>query len=411
MAEKSVKTGKTRRIIPLRQAGVTVVDANERPSKALFDEVARQEAEQTQATPPTPPTPPTPSELNKSVQTSVKRTSLSTTDVAPSRDFQKVANSIVREAVPSGVFKGKSKLIYDCLYLLTRGAIIPKRSVRIPKRDLMKRSGIGSERTLLKNLLHLRTVSLLVITEHEGQHEGNEYEVFLPEEIGLDLEDMTPPTPPTPPTPRHARQSLQKVGRVPTAESGVGGVGSSPIKSELSAISKTYLKDLEISDDDMRAIALSIENLNEACRKVTGKNLTSKDLRKLSEELSEIIISETILASLRAKSVSAFVPFLIENLRRCLYSTSKSAAKGKTESRRSHLEIGKGTDQPAVDEQLSSWTPQTPLTEEQRDNTLIALEEAKANNSILYREFKTYGEIEYTTEDFNWLLEKLEKQN
>src|SRR3954462_3407784 len=48
-----------------------------------------------------------------------------TLPIAPERDFMKTANSIVREAVPGGLFRGKSKQLYDALYLLTRGAVVP----------------------------------------------------------------------------------------------------------------------------------------------------------------------------------------------------------------------------------------------------------------------------------------------
>src|SRR5215208_6228987 len=57
--------------------------------------------------------------------------------IAPARDFHKVANSITREAVPAGIFKGKSKQIYDYLYLRTRGAIVPTRTVQVSRREIM----------------------------------------------------------------------------------------------------------------------------------------------------------------------------------------------------------------------------------------------------------------------------------
>jgi hypothetical protein len=41
--------------------------------------------------------------------------------ISPVRDFTKVANSITREAIPAGIFKGKSKQLYDYLYSATRG--------------------------------------------------------------------------------------------------------------------------------------------------------------------------------------------------------------------------------------------------------------------------------------------------
>src|SRR5215208_6109602 len=71
----------------------------------------------------------------------------SPTPIAPIRDFSKVANSIHREAVPSGLFKGKSKQLYDCLYSLTRGAIVPTRTVRISRLQLMKKAYIGARVT------------------------------------------------------------------------------------------------------------------------------------------------------------------------------------------------------------------------------------------------------------------------
>lgn len=116
--------------------------------------------------------------------------------VAPERDYTKVANSIVRQAVPSGIFGeqgGKSIELYDTLYTLTRGAIIPKRKIRIPKDQLMKKAGIGSEVTLRKNLGRLRIAHLIKESIVPGRHGGNEYEVFLPEEVGLT--GSTPSTP------------------------------------------------------------------------------------------------------------------------------------------------------------------------------------------------------------------------
>src|SRR5215212_9129553 len=103
--------------------------------------------------------------------------------VSPERDYTKVANSIRREAVPAGLFKGKSKQLYDELYALTRGAITPKRKVRISRPKLMKLAHIGSRVTFDTNVDHLRSVGLLEVIVVTGEHEGNEYEVFIPEEL------------------------------------------------------------------------------------------------------------------------------------------------------------------------------------------------------------------------------------
>lgn len=66
----------------------------------------------------------------ESIPSHTTLTSQSRQSPAPQRDFTKTANSIVREAVPGGSFKGKSKQLYDCLYALTRGAVVPTRTVR-----------------------------------------------------------------------------------------------------------------------------------------------------------------------------------------------------------------------------------------------------------------------------------------
>ena len=43
MPDKTSKKENSKRVIPLRQAGITVSDNSERPSKILFDEVLKHE--------------------------------------------------------------------------------------------------------------------------------------------------------------------------------------------------------------------------------------------------------------------------------------------------------------------------------------------------------------------------------
>lgn len=255
----------------------------------------------TSRTPPTPLTPPTP------------RTAV-TPPIAPERDFARVANSIVREAVAGGYFIGKSKQIYDFLYQKTRGAIVPKRSIKIPKPELMKGSHIGSERTLLKNLAHLKSIGLIDVNYTDGQHDGNGYTVHLPEEVGLKI-----PTPPTPPTPRHART---EVPSVPPVESGVGGVGQSAIESISYSDHKTSFKTKEEKiDDDAYAHRLT-SRLIEAERELTGKTSTSTEKW---DELAEVLITELKIAAART-SVSNVPAFLSEHLRRRLWKMDKAQA-------------------------------------------------------------------------------------
>src|SRR5215207_8888115 len=50
--------------------------------------------------------------------------------IAPERNFNKRANSLEHSALPSGLFPGASKKIYDALYVRTRGAVVPARTVQ-----------------------------------------------------------------------------------------------------------------------------------------------------------------------------------------------------------------------------------------------------------------------------------------
>ena len=257
--------------------------------------VATTNASRTPRTPRTPPTSRTPP-----------------TGISPERDFAKVANSIVRDAVAGGHFTGKSKQLYDYLYSRTRAAIVPTRSVEITKPQLMKGSGIGSERTLLKNLNHLGSIGLIQIEHTDGKHVGNKYIVLLPEEVGLPA-PHTPRTPRTPPTPRHAPQ---KVGYVPPLESGVRGVGVEPLESINYGDSKTFIKDSRNNDDD-DATRL-FEALRDVEKEITGKSSSPEQWSELDSFLS----TELRIAAART-TVSNVPAFLTEHLRRRLWKMDK----------------------------------------------------------------------------------------
>lgn len=75
----------------------------------------------------TPLTPVTPETQVREVKNESKLTPVTgvNPDAAPKKDFTRAANSIVRDAIPAGVFTGKGKHLYDYLYPQTRGAITP----------------------------------------------------------------------------------------------------------------------------------------------------------------------------------------------------------------------------------------------------------------------------------------------
>src|ERR1044072_1720996 len=83
--------------------------------------------------------------------------------VAPERDFQRIPNSITRKAIPEGVFRGKSKQVWDYLWSITRGAVVPVTSTRKSRREIKAGSGLGSMVTVDAALEHLENVGLIAV--------------------------------------------------------------------------------------------------------------------------------------------------------------------------------------------------------------------------------------------------------
>jgi hypothetical protein len=227
------------------------------------------------------------------------------------RDFQKVANSITREAVPAGVFKGKCKQIYDFLYSKTRGAIVPSRSATLTRQTIMKGSNVGSTKTLFLNLRHLRGAGLVTWTECEGTHGGNEYTVYLPEEA-----ISTQGTIGTQGTQSAPSQDLPIVLRVETTQ------GTQGLSAELSTVASdpnTLIKDKERIDDEAAPLG---ELFRELEREVIGKN--SASLQQW-QDLRELLVTELKIAAGRT-TISNVPAFLTEHLRRRLWKVDKKRA-------------------------------------------------------------------------------------
>jgi hypothetical protein len=207
--------------------------------------------------------------------------------------------------VPDGYFAGKGKQLYDYLYSVTRGAIVPTRTVRMPMSHLMNRSGIGSDRTLRKNLARLVDVGLVSVTEIGGTQGGNEFTVYLPEEL------TTPTTPTTPTT-----HPVQKVGVVPVVESGRGGGGLIVANTTGSGEPNTFFK-TNTNDDDKREAALAdlVSILCDAAHKLTGRSPRASE-REQWAEIGHILATELKDASERTGGVSSVPAFLAAHLRR-----------------------------------------------------------------------------------------------
>jgi len=286
-----------------------------RPSPAL-NEILLQYApapEPTSATP--PPSPDTmgtqSTQSTNSTQSTQSPDTFPAPNVAPTRDFQKVANSITRVALPSGVFKGKCKQLYDFLYSKTRGAIAPSKEVRLTRREIMRGADIGSTKTLFLNLRHLRDAGFVTWDERVGPHEGNVYTVHLPEEVGTQSTLSTLST---------QSDSSPKVHRVLRVESTQSTHSLSVDSKGTSGDPKTSFKTNTESDDD-EAYARLLARLRKAVKEVTGRDSSAAEAERW-DQLAELLVTELKIAAGRT-NVSSVPAFLTEHLRRRLWKKDK----------------------------------------------------------------------------------------
>ena len=243
-------------------------------------------------------------------------------DVSPQRDFQKVANSITRDALPAGMFNGKAKHLYDCLYSLTRGAIVPKMSVRISRAELMKQSGIGAKVTLEQNLRRLTAVGLVTYKTIGGIQGGNEYTVYTPDEIAL---SSTPPSTGTSyPSPPSGGENL---GALAPLETRSPSPGLNVAEADSSNAPNTFFKTNTEGTDDEASRRLA-SALSKTERELTGK--TSSNPEPWAE-LAEVLITELRIAAGRT-TVSSVPAFLAEHLRRRLWKKDKRQLEAESAS-------------------------------------------------------------------------------
>jgi hypothetical protein len=240
---------------------------------------------------------------------------LSPRPIAPERDFNKRANSLEKFALPAGLFPGASKRLYDALYVRTRGAHTPARTIRATKRDLTEWTGIKNRKTLDMHLRHLTTCGLLLRSYQLGDVDGYTYEVRLPEEVGLvDRGGQTPLCPPEGTVQIWDRGTDQKLD--------TDGQGQPTNFSIVSGNAKTSFKTKEENfDDDAHARGL-LTRLIEVEKKLTGKVSTSAEKWN---DLADILITELKIAAGRT-TVSNVPAFLAEHLRRRLWKIDKQQA-------------------------------------------------------------------------------------
>jgi hypothetical protein len=277
-------------------------EVHNEPSETALPEIPEQKALPTPVTPVTGVTPVTP-------VTPVKE------EAAPRRDFTRVANSIVRDAIPAGIFTGKCKQLYDFLYTQTRGAIVPVRSARIPTERVMRGAGM-TRHTYRAHIHRLISFGLVEIEERPGEHGGNIYTVHLPEEVESNRGDT-----------RHRGDrgdrghTGEKVPVVQGSQAHPCDRGLSADDSVVSGESKTFFKTNTENDDD-EAFAELLNALKKASLEITGRKPLKGDSSRWAE-LAEVLITEMKIAAARSESVSSLPAFFAEHLRRRLWNKNK----------------------------------------------------------------------------------------
>jgi len=309
-----------------------------RPSPAL-DGILSQYAPAPEPSAPVPTTMGTQSTLStNSIESTENLQGAGAHTAAPTRDFQKVANSITRVAVPAGVFKGKCKQLYDFLYSKSRGAVVSSKEVRLTRREIMRGSDIGSTKTLFLNLRHLRDAGLVTWDERVGPHAGNVYTVYLPEEV------LTMGTQSTLSTLSTSRQKVHRVLRVESTQSthslSVENTGTS-------GEPKTFIKTNTEKTDDDEAFAPLVEKLKTATREVSGKEPSKADAERWGE-VAELLVTELKVAAARTTVTSA-PAFLAEHLRRRLR---------KADARQIEREVGEASSRQAASAAKPELSPE-----------------------------------------------------
>jgi hypothetical protein len=232
--------------------------------------------------------------------------------VAPERDFQRIPNSITRRAIPEGVFRGKSKQVWDYLWSITRGAVVPVKSTRKSRREIKAGSGLGSMVTVDAALEHLESVGLIAVRPAIGSLSGNEYEVFTPDEAYTSTSSIAS-------TPSSTRIT-QKVDELDVLETGSTST-TQPIETTGSyGPPNTSFKTKDINTDD-EAFAEFAAAVRKTAMEITGKEPSKAEAARWGE-VAEVLMTELRIAAGRT-TVSSVPAFLAEHLRRRLWKKEK----------------------------------------------------------------------------------------
>jgi hypothetical protein len=233
--------------------------------------------------------------------------------VAPERDFQRIPNSITRKAIPEGVFRGKSKQVWDYLWSVTRGAIVPVHSTRKSRREIKAGSGLGSMVTVDAGLEHLERVGLIAVKPAVGSLVGNEYQVFTPDEAYSSTSSTS--------------RITQKVDVLDVLESSTSSITQLVENTGASGQPKTSFKTKDINTDD-EAFTEFAAAVRKTAKEITGREPSKAEATRWAE-VAEVLMTELKIAAGRT-TVSSVPAFLAEHLRRRLWKKEKRQIEAET---------------------------------------------------------------------------------
>lgn len=229
--------------------------------------------------------------------------------VAPESDFQRVPNSVTRRAIPEGLFRGKSKQVWDYLWSVTRGTVVPTRSTRKSRREIKAGSGLGSMVTVDAALEHLENVGLIAVKPAIGSPTGNEYEVFTPEEASTSTSSIA-----------SSSRITQKVDELDVPESGSTSTTQLVENAGTWGRPNTSFKTKDINTDD-EAFAEFAAAVRKTAKEITGKEPSKAEAARWAE-VAEVLMTELRIAAGRT-TISSVPAFLAEHLRRRLWKKEK----------------------------------------------------------------------------------------
>lgn len=324
----------------------------------------------------------------------IRKVSPKLLSTSPEKDFQKVPNSVTRDILSRGLFKGKSKQIYDFLWSVSRGAINPKREVRKTHKEIMSGAGIGSRNTVVNGMKHLLSIGLINFDSDVGKSQGNLYQVFAPEEIGYtSLTDTTDTTDTT--------GIAQKVVIPVIPLSGITGITQTQENKDTYEFPKTFFKDFKYIDDEetLAAFLKMINKLSEISEKLTGKKPTKFEADTW-ERLGDLLIGELLKANDKADSISNIPAFLTEVLRRKLINPKTIKNQPAKDPAKNSNDSGKAW---GVIENKNN------LPKEELEETLAIflrnLREEEGFENLIFGQ-----EQLYSTSDWQWIITELEKE-